>query len=426
MIHRLLILDDDRLVGETICAVADFCGAEARTAKNYEDFVRLLDEWAPTHVVIDLVMPRVDGVEVLRMLADRHCGARIILTGGAGERVLDAARRVAIARGLTIAGILPKPFGLGHLHALLAPCAEDEQERPSGVLRETVPISEESLRRAIEQDEIVVYYQPKILCGSREVVGFEALARWRRPTTGLVPPGEFIHLAEETGLIVPLTERVLDRSLSWFALAVPPGALSLALNISPNTLHNVDFADRLERTCRDHDVSPDRIVIEITESVALADGPAALDILTRLRLKGVHLSMDDFGVGYSSILQVSRFPFSSLKIDKSFVMTAVDSRELRALVGSIVTLGHSLGLTLTAEGVETLATLEFLEEVGCDEAQGHLMAPPLPEDQVGPWLASLGNAPWSLSSGGLRDSETTVHDDEVEERAIGSRAPGGV
>src|SRR5690606_15100246 len=119
--------------------------------------VRLLNEWAPTHVVIDLVMPRVDGVEVLRMLADRHCGARIILTSGAGERVLDAARRVAIARGLAIAGILPKPFGLGHLRTLLAPSAETERERPSGAPQETAPIAEESLRRAIEEDEIVVY-----------------------------------------------------------------------------------------------------------------------------------------------------------------------------------------------------------------------------------------------------------------------------
>lgn len=401
--QRLLILDDDPLVGCTIQFIAEDVGLEARFTSTPEDFFEILGSWKPTHIALDLIMPAMDGVEVMKHLAGEACGARLIITSGVGSRVLDAAGRSAVERGLDILGVLSKPFSAGDLRRLLlteVPRSEaPTSPRPSPA---TVgfEISESDIRLALDNREFIVVYQPKIDCSSGILAGFEGLVRWIHPDYGPISPDRFIPLTEATGLIDELTEQVIEESLGWFApLCRPSGSgraggvrpeiaarLSLSINISAKTLNDVRFVDRLEMHCMGRGLAPERLIFELTETSAMDDPVASLALLTRLRVKGFHLSIDDFGTGFSSMLQLVRLPFSEVKVDKSFVMTAMQSEESRTVVKSIVDLGHSLDLRTVAEGVESAEALAYLAEIGCSLAQGFHIARPMSGEVILKWI----------------------------------------
>ena len=400
--NRLLILDDDPAIGQTMGLIAETVGFATRFTSDPGRFFVLLEEWSPTHIALDLVMPTMDGVEVMVQLARRGCAARIIVTSGVGSRVLDAAGRSAEEHGLDIAGVLSKPFSPASLRTLLtaAPASPPVQAPARAEAPISFSIGPEDLRQALARDEIEVYYQPKIHCASGRLAGFEALVRWQHPVRGLVSPGRFVRVAEEGGVIDALTDRVLDRSLAWFARAFPgpagggevqalarPDTVSLSVNISARSLHDHQLADRIHGRCLAAGIAPSRLILELTETSAMEDPVASLDLLTRLRMKGFQLSIDDFGTGFSSMLQLVRLPFSEMKVDRSFVMTLNRSQESRAVVRSVVELGHSLGLRCTAEGVEDARALDYLRQVGCDLAQGYLIGRPMPAAEIPQWLA---------------------------------------
>ncbi|MBL1377370.1 EAL domain-containing protein [Zobellella iuensis] len=397
---RLLILDDDPMTGQTLAHIAEFAGAEVRFTTSPDEFFRLLEEWQPDTIALDLVMPQMDGVQVMSVLADRGCTARLIISSGVGSRVLDAAGRSAAGHGLNIAGVLPKPFTPAEFRALLAdepPAGKAAADTKAAALR---PPSLEDIRQALQRGDIHVVYQPKVACRSSELTGFEVLARWQHPELGAIAPETFIALAESGGLIDTLTEQVLALTLDWFArlhrvdgpLAAvltpvsPLKQLTLSINVSARSLGNLALFERLERRCEALGLAPERLIFELTETSAMEDPVASLDILTRLRMKGFQLSLDDFGTGFSSMLQLVRLPFSELKVDKSFVMTAGQSQESRAVIKSVIDLGHSLGLQVTAEGIEDQDTLGYLREQGCDLAQGYLIARPMAEAELLAWI----------------------------------------
>jgi EAL domain-containing protein (putative c-di-GMP-specific phosphodiesterase class I)/ActR/RegA family two-component response regulator len=393
--RRLLILDDDANVGQTVGLMAESLGVDYRATTEPARFFELLDEWQPSHIVLDLVMPGMDGVEVMRQLAQRHCQATIIISSGVGSRVLDAARRAAAEHQLPVAGVLPKPFSTGSLDGLLrngkAAAGSDTAAADPGV-----DIGPDWFRRALEQGQISVVYQPKVACRDRSLVGFEALARWHHPVHGSIPPDRFIPLAEASGMIQPLTERVLETCLDWIA-GLPGGEPSaipwtIAVNLSAKNLDDVTFADHLAARCEARGVGPERVTLELTETAAMEDTVTALDLLTRLRMKGFHIAIDDFGTGYSSMVQLARLPFSELKIDKSFTMAAAESEEARTIIRSTIDLGHSLGLEVAAEGVEDADTLHLLEKLGCDMAQGNYIARPMAATAVADWLTDWRHA----------------------------------
>lgn len=391
---QLLILDDDPAVGITIGAIAETVNFEARSATRAEDFFRILDEWIPTHIVLDLVMPDVDGIEAMRRLGEMRCRAAIIITSGMGSRVLDAARRAAVERGLSIAGVLFKPFTPAALRALLTkgPAAKEiarethhaERARPSQ--DEPREIAEKELAAWLDSRELRVFYQPKIECATGALAGFEALVRWNRPGGGTIAPDLFVPLAERADLIDRLTDQVLDRGLEWLAASFLDSAVLLSLNLSARSLGDMELANRIAAACREHAIDPARIVLEITETSAMTDPLATLDILTRFRIKGFHLSIDDFGVGYSSLPRLARLPFSELKIDKMFVISAQESQESRNIVQAIIGLAHSLGIRVSAEGVEDEWTLGFLKTAGCDLAQGYFIGGPMDGEAVPDWV----------------------------------------
>ena len=399
---KLLILDDDPQVGRMIQIIAESDGFETRALTSVDSFFTLAEEWQPTHIAIDLIMPEMDGVQVLVQLAALHCSARIIVTSGVGARVLDAAGRSGNAHGLDIAGVLAKPFSPKTLRALLRQAAPAEDGASPFTKNRTASKSEprdpsvEDLAQAITRGEIRLAYQPQMECATGRLAGVEALARWTHPFYGVLPPDRFIPMAERHGLMDELTFAVVRQALDWFVAHfgsdarggtradLPP---TLSVNISATALRDAKFVERLSDYCSGTGLHPARLIFELTESSAMEDPVASLDILTRLRMKGFQLSIDDFGTGFSSMLQLVRLPFSEIKIDKSFVRTATRSFESLAVVRSVIELGHSLELRVVAEGVEDEATLDLLEKLGCDIAQGFVLGRPMQGEALLTWMA---------------------------------------
>lgn len=380
--RRLLILDDDPAIGQMLQDMVEEEGFQVRASTTAETFFEALEAWDPTHLVLDLVMPDMDGIEVLRTLAARSCRARIVVMSGIGEKVLGAAQRTGLERGLDIAGILPKPFRSKMLMDLLL--AVEGLKRPR-IQASPGDLVEDELQSALREGQFKLYYQPKVDLKDGALKGFEALVRWIHPQSGLIPPDVFIPVAEETGFIHQLTEEIIAQALSWFPGV--PGAedLSISINLSARSLKDLDLVNRLHARCSGSGIDPGQVVLELTETSAMQDPAAALDILTRLRIKGFRLALDDFGTGYSSMVQLSRLPFTELKVDKSFVMAMGRSEEARKIVASTLGLGSGLGLTTVAEGVEDAETARLLAELRCDQAQGYHFARPLPAHEAVTW-----------------------------------------
>jgi diguanylate cyclase (GGDEF)-like protein/PAS domain S-box-containing protein len=233
---------------------------------------------------------------------------------------------------------------------------------------------ERDLRQALGRNELELYYQPKIELAHNRLSGVEALIRWHHPERGLVPPGEFIGVAEETGLILALGEWVLRRAC---AQATEWPGLEMSVNISPVQFRQPDLVNVISRALADSGLEPQRLEVEITEGVLLQHTEAAMTTLSQLKDLGVRIAMDDFGTGYSSLGYLQKFPFNKIKIDKSFVSALETRADADAIVRAVVGLGHSLGMVTCAEGVETAEQLTFLESEGCDEVQGYYFGRPM-------------------------------------------------
>ena len=387
--RSILILDDDAAVGQTIQWIAESLGFEAEFVTHPEEFFQRLDRMRPDIITIDLVMPELDGVEIMRLLAERKSRAKIIISSGMGSRVLEAAQRSALEHGLSILGVISKPISKEALRSLVGDgneCQQPASAEEQSAHKDEFEVTKSDLQNALDRHEFVMVYQPKIECRSGATAGFEALVRWKHPDRGIIMPDDFIPLTEKTGLIDALTAQVFDQSLEWFSQSFPQSNPKLSLNISAKSLVAIQMADNLSALCQRFQIDPERIVLELTESSAMVDPILSLDLLTRMRVKGFQLSIDDFGTGFSSMVQLVRLPFSEIKVDRSFVMQAPHSSESRSVIKSIVELGHSLGLLVTAEGVENLKTLDYLNSLGCDLAQGYFIARPMPGEAACNWV----------------------------------------
>ena len=246
---------------------------------------------------------------------------------------------------------------------------------------------ERDLRQALERDELQLYYQPRVNIKTGEMVGAEALLRWQHPEKGMVPPNEFIPIAESTGLIMEIGAWVLNTACAQHVAWRDAGlsAISVAVNLSAVQFRSASLIETVSQAIKDTGIEPSYLELEITESMIMDRIESVLQILQWFRNLGIQMSIDDFGTGYCSLGYLKRFPVNNLKIDRSFVRGVIEEEDDAAIVKTIITLSRNLGLKVVAEGVETNAQLEFLRQQGCEEAQGYYFSRPVPADQLIAW-----------------------------------------
>jgi diguanylate cyclase (GGDEF)-like protein len=323
-----------------------------------------------TNLLATLTTPfQVEGVDL-----DVEASIGVVISGEHGEDVItlmqhaDVAMYVAKAQHLGVFAYDPTVDG--HSASKLAMVGE--------------------LRRALANDELLLYYQPKVSISTGELVGAEALIRWRHPRYGLVLPDDFIPIAERTGLINPLTRYVLDAALTQARAWVDSGRpVPIAVNLSARNLHDEHFAELVADLLTAHVVPAELLELEVTESAIMIDPDRARQMLEKLSALGVRLSLDDFGAGYTSLSQLKALPIDEIKIDRSFVITMAQDRSDSVIVASIIALGHNLEMTLVGEGVETETALRTLAGFGCDVAQGTHICEPLPVGAFDTWRTTV-------------------------------------
>jgi len=382
--NRVLIIDDDQRICRLIKRVADDLGIESFATDNPELFEPANLGFEPNIIFMDLQMPKLDGVELLRKLAEQNSKAAIILASGMDKSIIETTEELGKALGLNMSGFLQKPINIDKVTEIMGRQIEIVPIKT----RKSINVTEEELAKAMKQNELIVHYQPQVHLASGKIVGLEALVRWQHPEHGLIFPDVFIPLAEQNkDLIELLTYSVLNNVLQSSTLKKEiTSDLNVSINLSATMLHDLSLPDKVSKMLTEHDFDPDRLIVEITESGAMEDPALTMDILTRLRLKNIRLSIDDFGTGFSSLVQLYRMPFNEIKVDKSFVMKAMDDEEAATIVRTTIELGHGLGLEVVAEGIEDQETYNWLKEIGCDTGQGYFISRPVDAGNLESWV----------------------------------------
>ena len=341
-------------------------------------------------LLCDLQMPEMDGIEFMRHLSGINYTGGVILVSSEEQRILSTAEKLANARDLNVLGVLNKPVQPQLLAALL----EKKQFR-NFLDKNAVKIyGPDELQRAIKNDELLNYYQPQVVVSTGELVGVETLVRWQHPTDGLVFPDQFIATAEKYGLIDDLTRVVLSGALLQMGVWKDEGLhLNVSVNISMDNLSSLEFPELVEAAMKASGHKMDSLILEITESKLMANPLTVLEILSRLRLKRIGLSIDDFGTGHSSLAQLRDIPFTELKIDQSFVHGAYRDTSLQAIFEASLIMARQLGIKVVAEGVEDLEDWKYLQEKGCDLAQGYFIAKPMPAGKLKEWMLGWEKQP---------------------------------
>jgi EAL domain-containing protein (putative c-di-GMP-specific phosphodiesterase class I) len=377
-------MDDDLDVSSYFRDVAESLGFNVRVLNDARHFFDTVEKINPDVIILDLQMPNHDGIELLRGLGERGCDAQIFIASGLDGRVLTTAEQLGATLGLSIAGTFCKPVELDTLRTMLQRHCKHERV-----------LTAEELSYAIDAGQLVVHYLPQAshVGGGRWVIdGVEALVRWQHEQHGLIQPNEFIGLAEESGLIVGLTDYVfrtaMDQTRAWLHKGM---VMTLGLNLSAEFLTDLEFPDRMVALIKEKQLDCSMISLELTETSAFVDPELGLDILARLRVKHMNVCLDDFGVGHSSLTHLYRMPFNELKLDNAFINDMRTNEDARQIVEGLIYLAHKLKMRICAEGVEDEATFRMLEAMGCDKMQGHHFGPALPAREIGQ-LVSNWNA----------------------------------
>ena len=365
-----LVLAD--VAGPSRTAVAHAAGEAGftvATADNAAMALALLDRNVVDLLVVDVAHTAFDGITLLGEVARRRDRVRVVITGQAEGRLLDAAERFARRSGIDVVGMLRKPVAAQDLAALLGLVG------PS-----TRNVRYADLERAIRQGEIEAHFQPKFLHtpGGLRLMGAEALARWRHPRLGLLAPAMFFDDLEAGGLESALTERMLEDVATHAARWRDRGhALQFAVNFTPDVVGDPSWPERIDRCLEAHNLPSSALALEITEGGMMHHALRSIEVLTRLRVRGIDLMLDDFGTGYSSLMRLHVLPFNEVKIDRAFIAEMLERDSARTIVAATIDLAHKLGLTACAEGVESQEAVETLCAMGCDYLQGYHLGPPV-------------------------------------------------
>jgi EAL domain-containing protein (putative c-di-GMP-specific phosphodiesterase class I)/CheY-like chemotaxis protein len=391
---HVLIFDDDEAVGRVLVRAATWLGIDAVAVNDPDAFDEQLRTNPPHIVILDLQLGATDGVKQLHVLADRKFSGAVVLMSGFDTRVLGSAQLVARGLGLNIDSVLEKPLRLASVQQML-----ERLHKPIEHL--TI----ERLREAIANGEMRLNFQPVVSRKPKIIHKLEALVRWHHPVVGVVYPGDFIPMAEgDVVTMDALTAWVIRGAveaygeLETFGVRVP-----MSVNVSVRNLHNLAFPDWIEQCLSDGAMPAECLHVEITESAAFGEAATALNVLSRMRLKGISLSIDDFGTSYASFKVLRHMPFSEIKIDRSFVSDMIVSRDSHAIVKSIIDLAANMDMNCVAEGVETEDTADLLEELGVVTMQGYLFAKPMTVGAIPGWLTK-----WTVSEVPVRHRDSAV------------------
>lgn len=383
---KILALDDEPFILKLLGRILSNLGFPSVTLcdSGQAALEKISAQDAPNVILLDLNMPEMDGIEFVRHLVDRNYAGSLVLVSGEDERMLQTAVKLVRAHKIPILGYLHKPVKPEALSDLLdkwTPPAATE----AGMVKKAYGADE--LRAAMQDGQLVNYYQPKVAVASGAVTGVETLVRWSHPVDGVVFPDQFIHVAEASGLIDELTRCVFSAAMVQAKAWQDAGlALRVSVNVSMDNLASLDFLNFVAQCAADLGLAPQEVVLEVTETRLMQDTRAPLEILTRLRLKRFRLSIDDFGTGHSSLAQLRDIPFDELKIDQGFVHGATANETLRAMYDASLALARQLNMEVVAEGVEDRDDWDLLRRTGCDLAQGAFVSRPMPAADLPGWI----------------------------------------
>ncbi len=384
---RVILIDDDEFIlQQTRLILGQLDITQIIGCTDGAQAMQLFDSGEQYDLaLIDLNMPVMDGIEVLRNLAQREfCGA-IILFSGEDARILRTAQNLASAHKLNVLGALHKPICVESIQAILS----QNRSVTSDYNRQHESLQYyDELSIALKENEILPYFQPQVKISDRSITSVEVLARWNHPQFGLIPPSVFIPVAEEHGIIDLLTQKILAQALAYFSQWRSAGyRFTMSVNLSADSLDVMDLPEKIADMVGEYNVPCDCLVLELTEGRVVHSQTKSLDVLTRLRLKGFGLSIDDFGTHYSTMSQLNNIPFTELKVDRAFVHNSASDATANAILNASVQLAKNLNMTTIAEGVETEQDWEQVARSGCDLVQGYLVAKPMPADEFTLWIA---------------------------------------
>ncbi|MES2264526.1 MAG: EAL domain-containing response regulator [Pseudomonadota bacterium] len=383
--RRILVLDDDQFMLDLVRDMLEDAGMfEVRTESDGRHALQTLASWRPDLLICDLSMPGMDGVEFLRHAAAVSFKGGVLLHSSMDAAVRRAAESLGKAHGLHILGafqkIIERDDVLGAFERL------GQVRRMLPVRLPLAGLTIEELREGIAADRVEVYFQPKVSVSRRAMLGVECLARWHHPTRGVLPPAAFIHLIEQYELIDEFTLVVLRKAAAQMGKWLRDGHdFKIAVNVSMDNLNRLELPEMFQEIVQHAGVAPSNVVLEMTETRLMDNLMLSLEILTRLRLKGFGLSIDDFGTGFSTMENLKRMPFNELKIDRAFVDGASTDPAARTILESSIRLGKVFHLTLVAEGVETRDDWDLIAASGCDQVQGYYVAKPMPAAELIRW-----------------------------------------
>lgn len=377
----ILVIEDEPAIANAMSLTLRGAGFVTCELTGASGVVAALDR-NPFAVILDVALQQSDGVEVLRLLAGAGFTGVVQLVSGNRPRLLDDVKRVGERHGLTMLPALRKPFRMRDLRAVML--AESElrgQDETAAAVAEKADLRQISLSEALDRDWVEVWYQPKFDLNTGMLVGAECLARARHPSFGILSPGSFLHGAD-VDTLERLTTRVVEIACrDWARFHAVGNPLRLAVNITAHQLSTVALAD-LVRRCVPRSPDWPGLILEVTEEDVLRDVDAAHEIATQLAIHGALLSIDDFGLGYSSLARLSEIPFREVKLDRTLVEGCATDKTRGALCRAVVELSHTVEAKVVAEGIERREDLTYLRNLGCDLAQGFLLARPMPVDQL--------------------------------------------
>jgi EAL domain-containing protein (putative c-di-GMP-specific phosphodiesterase class I)/ActR/RegA family two-component response regulator len=385
---RFLIADKEPFHRDLLAATLAQVGAQhvQEVGNGLAALQALQDPHYPIDIsIIDLDLPGMDGMELIRHISKDGQQHAVIVVSGLDASLLFSVETMSKAYGVDLLGSVSKPVTP---EILVEKITRFELIRKSSPAYSATPrFAFDDIRAAIDADEFLPYFQPKLDLATRKVVGVEAFARWQHPKLGLIFPGSFIPIMEKHEAMSMLTSSIVTKSIAASRMWRSRGfQLTVSINISPSVLAMHDFAEQIIFYTNEHDVAPSSLIFEITEAATVTDGPHFLENLARLRMHGFGISVDDYGTGKSSLQQLMRIPFSELKIDRTFVSGAARNHALELVLSASLAVCHQLDRKSVAVGVETKEDWDFLQKLGCTYAQGFYIAKPMDAAALPVWL----------------------------------------